>query len=79
MKWQDIVIAVCQICFLPAMIPTIKGKNKPAFSTSALNAMLVLIITGCLFSLHLWFASATAAPVAVIWVVLAVQKYNMDR
>jgi len=77
--WQDTVIAVCQLAFVPAMIPTLRGKDKPAFSTSVLNAVIVTIIASTLATLHLWWAVSTALLIALIWVILAVQKYRIDR
>ena len=73
MVWQDIVIAVCQLAFIPAMLPTVFGKEKPAFATSVMNFTIVTIIATCLASLHLWFAAGTAAPIAFIWLILAIQ------
>lgn len=77
--WQDTVIALCQLAFLPAMLPTLRGKDKPALSTSASNAALVSIIAICLASLKLWFACATAAMMAAIWSTLALQKMKIDK
>lgn len=79
MQWQDIVIAVCQLCFIPAMLPTVFGTDKPALSTSVLNAIITTTIMSCLASLRLWFAAASAVPIALIWATLAVQKYRIDR
>ncbi len=73
MVWQDAVIAVCQLTFIPAMMPTVLGKNKPEFSTSVMNFIIVMIISTCLLSLRLWFAWASALPIAVIWLTLAIQ------
>lgn len=77
--WQDTAIAICQLFFLPAMWPTLKGTDKPAFSTCLMNALIVAIISFCLASLHLWLAFSTAALTAIIWSVLAVQKFHQDR
>lgn len=73
MVWQDIVIAICQLAFIPAMIPTVIGNNKPAFSTSLMNFIIVMIISTCLLSLQLWFAWASAVPIAIIWLILTLQ------
>jgi hypothetical protein len=59
MPWQDVVIALCQLAFLPSMLPTLLGKNKPAFSTSVMNAIIVAIIAGTMATLHLWFSVTT--------------------
>jgi len=79
MVWQDIVIAVCQLLFLPAMWPTLRGKDKPAFATSAANALLVGIITFTLGTLHLWFACITASLMALTWGILALQKLRSQK
>ena len=77
--WQDTVIAICQLAFLPAMLPSIRGKDKPAFSTSVMNAVIVTIITAMLFSLNLIFSGVTASLIAVCWIILAIQKYKINK
>ena len=77
MKWLDIVIAICQLAFLPSVLPTIFGKDKPAISTSIMNAVIVAIITTTMATLHLWFSVITGTLTALIWVVLAIQKNRM--
>lgn len=79
MKWQDIVIAVCQLSFLPAMMPTILGKDKPPLLTCVLNTIIVSIVVFCFVTLRLWFAAATGLTTGFVWLTLAIQKYNMDR
>lgn len=69
--WQDTVIAICQLAFLPAMLPTLKGADKPTLATSATNAGLVSVIAASLATLKLWFACITAAMMAAIWAILA--------
>ncbi len=77
--WQDTVIAICQLAFFPSMLPTILGKDKPALSTSLMNAAIVTIITICFFTLHLWFSFATGMLTALIWAILAFQKWSLDK
>jgi hypothetical protein len=76
MVWQDGVIAICQLAFIPAMLPTILGKKKPPFSTNVMNFVIVAIISSCLLSLSLWFAWASAVPIALIWLILAIQTHT---
>jgi D-alanyl-lipoteichoic acid acyltransferase DltB (MBOAT superfamily) len=77
--WQDTVIAVCQLAFLPAMWPTIKGKDKPPVSTCVMNVIIVCIIAFSLATLQLWFAFTTAMLIALTWAILAVQKLRMNH
>lgn len=77
--WQDVVLAICQLAFVPAMVPTLLGPDKPALSTSVMNAVIVTTIATTMATLGLWFAVSTAALIALIWAVLAVQKFKLDR
>jgi hypothetical protein len=74
MSWQDYVIAVAQICFVFAMIPSITSKDKPALSTSIMNVALVSTISICLLTLQLWLSAITALGVGICWLILAIQK-----
>lgn len=77
--WQDTVIAICNLAFVPAMLPTILGNDKPALSTSVLNALIVSIIAFSLATLQLWLAFTSATVIAFIWAILAVQKLKLGR
>jgi len=79
MRWQDIVISICQICFVIALMPSITSLNKPHASTSVMNFILVCTIATCLLTLKLWFSAGTAFAVAIAWLVLAVQKIKLDK
>lgn len=76
MRWQDIVISVCQLLFVVAMVPSIRGKDKPALATSLMNVALVMAIAVSLLTLKLWFSTFTALLVAGSWALLAVQKFG---
>lgn len=77
--WQDTLIAICQIAFLPAMWPTVRGNDKPAFSTSVFNAIIVSIIAFALATLGLWLSFVTAVLIAATWTILASQKLKLNR
>lgn len=76
--WQDTVIALCQLAFLPSMLPTLLGEDKPALTTSIMNSVIVCIIVLTFVTLELWFSVITGAITASIWTILAVQKWRMD-
>ena len=59
MLWQDYVIAISQIFFVFALIPSIRTNNKPALLTSTTYALIITVIASCLLSLGLWFSAAT--------------------
>ncbi len=77
--WQDTVIAICQLAFLPSMIPTIISNDKPALSTSLMNAVIVSVITLTFVTLKLWFSVLTGTLTALIWSVLAYQKWSASQ
>ncbi len=79
MRWQDIVISVAQLCFIIAMVPSIKSNDKPASSTSVMNIILVGVIAFCLLTLRLWFSALTALAIATTWAILAIQKIKLDK
>jgi hypothetical protein len=74
--WQDTVIAVCQLMFVPALLPTMRGADKPALSSCVLNASIISVIAFTQATLGLWFSTATSATTIAAWLVLAVQKWR---
>ena len=79
MRWQDIVIAIAQVCFILALIPTMTSKDKPPLITCVMNVILVVIISFCLFTLHLWLGGVTAVAIGVTWAFIAFQKFNLNK
>jgi len=79
MHWQDIVISGCQICFVIALLPSLRSHHKPHVATSAMNFVLVSIITFCLATLKLWVSAVTASFVGITWLILAIQKSKLDN
>ncbi len=77
--WQDTVIAIAQLAFLPSMLPTLIGKDKPALSTSIMNSIIVGVITLTFVTLHLWFSVATGTLTVLIWATLAFQKWLISK
>jgi len=75
MQWQDWVFSVGQIIFLVALIPTIRGKDKPAITTSVITSIILAIFAFTYFSLKLRFATLTSIAMTTAWATLAVQKY----
>lgn len=76
MIWQDLVFVVGNIFFMIALIPSIKSKNKPSFYTSFASSIILLAFSFTLASLELWASAIVTLIVAVLWIILAVQKYK---
>jgi len=73
-RWQDIVIAIGSLVFAGALLPSIFSQNKPSEWTSALTATVLVVFTISYASLDLWYATATTALTAALWLTLAIQK-----
>src|SRR5205085_471352 len=57
MQWQDLVLAVSQLSFTAALLPTLLSKDKPALTTSLMNGTILLVVAFTLSTLALWFAA----------------------
>ena len=75
MSWQDLVLSGGQFVFIIALIPTITGKDKPAFSTSLTTAIILLVFSVVYASLSLWISTIFSVSTAISWLILAKQKY----
>lgn len=71
--WEDYVIAVGAIIFIVALVPSLRGDNKPDLKTSLITGTTLLLFVAANVSLRLWFAAITTLILAVLWLVLAYQ------
>lgn len=76
MVWQDIVLVAGNFVFIAALIPSLKGKNKPSFYTSLPNSIIMTIFGVTLFTLNLWGSAVLTLILASMWATLAFQKYK---
>lgn len=71
--WQDKVIAICQVGAIVALQFIIWSKAKPSLTSSIMNTVFPAIISFCMFTLHLYFATTTAAIISASWGVITIQ------
>lgn len=71
--WQDNVIVLCQVGAIVALQFIIWSKAKPSLTSSIMNTIFPAIIAVCLYTLHLHFATVTAAIISLSWCVITVQ------
>jgi 4-hydroxybenzoate polyprenyltransferase len=76
MSWQDPVLFICQIIFTLSLLPSVFGKEKPAFLTSIITFLTLTVLVFTQYTLHLYFGAAGAFTTAVLWFILAYQKYK---
>lgn len=79
MLWQDWVFSIGQIIFVIALIPTIKGKDKPALSTSLITGAILLAFAFSYMALSLLFSTVTSIVMSLSWFILAYQKYKQIK
>lgn len=79
MPWQDWIFTIGQFIFVIALIPTIRGKDKPAFITSLITTTILYSFSLTYITLGLWGSAIFASLNATAWVILALQKYRLNR
>jgi hypothetical protein len=77
MIWQDWVMMVGSFIFALALIPSVRGKDKPAVSSSIITGTVLLVFTLCYATLGLWLSFGSTFLTVIMWYVLAIQKLRM--
>jgi uncharacterized membrane protein YqgA involved in biofilm formation len=76
---QDVILTGGSLIFVAALIPTLRGNDKPALSTSLLTGSVLVVFAGVYVSLALWFSAITTFITAACWFMLAAQKARLRR
>jgi hypothetical protein len=76
MPWQDWVFSIGGFIVLASMVPTVRGHQKPALSTSIITFVLVGIFAFTMATLGLWLSAVANAGMSLTWGVLALQRYR---
>jgi hypothetical protein len=76
MVWQDIVMMIVGFAFSVFLIPSIRGKEKPARLTCITTTMGVVIIAICVATLGLWLTAVAQSMAAIAWAILTVQTFQ---
>lgn len=71
--WQDIIFSIGGFIFSIALIPTIRAKEKPAVSSSAMTGSILAIYLICYATLHLWLAFISGILTTICWFILMIQ------
>lgn len=77
--WQDYVVAIGQGLFTLALIPSLRGKNKPDILTSGMTATVLYAFVAVYISLHMPGAAILTGVCGVGWSMLSVQVYLRAR
>lgn len=79
MPWQDWVFSVGGFLILASLIPTLRGDQKPALTTSIMTGALIAVFAVTMATLGLWLSAAANAGNAIAWGILAVQRYRTEK
>lgn len=77
--WQDYVIAIGQGLFTLALIPSLRGKDKPHILTSSMTASVLYAFAGVYITLHMPGAAILTGACGIGWSILSVQSYLKGR
>ncbi len=73
-SWQDWVLAIGQIFFFLALLPSVFSNDKPSKYSSAPTALVLFLFSYTFYTLDLAWGASTSFLVGVIWTVLFFQK-----
>lgn len=79
MSWQDFILAAGAWIFAIALLPSVFGKDKPAFSSSLITGSVLAVYIVAYISLSLWVAAVSVSITTALWFILAIQKYLIFR
>jgi hypothetical protein len=80
MHWQDLALTLASLTFIVALFPTVLSRDqKPALSTSILNAAVSFAIAIVYLTLPFWFAAATTGVNGALWLVIGVQTLALRK
>jgi hypothetical protein len=79
MPWQDWVFFLGGFVLLAGLLPTVRGPDKPALTTSLMSAFLVTVFAVTMATLGLWLSALSNASVALVWSLIAAQTIGIVR
>jgi hypothetical protein len=79
MPWQDWVFFLGGFVLLAGLVPTLRGPDKPALTTSLMSAGLITLFAVTMGTLGLWLSALANASVAVAWCIIAIQTIGIVR
>lgn len=68
MTWQDQVIAMTQVLFVLALLPSLQSENKPDWLTSLATTVGMFAIACTYATLSLWFSAGVALVAAALFI-----------
>jgi hypothetical protein len=79
MHWQQTVLALGQVVFIVALLPSVFSSDKPEIWTSIITGLVALSIAVTYTTMSLPIAAISAFLNFVFWSILAIQKYRQIK
>ena len=79
MHWQQTVLALGQVVFIIALLPSVFSSDKPEIWTSIITGTVALSIAITYTTMSLDVAAVSAFFNFVFWSVLAFQKFRQMK
>jgi CHASE2 domain-containing sensor protein len=79
MRWEDLVLAVAGFMFSVALVPALRGEEKPPLTSSLTTAGLLGCVGVAYAFLGLWLGLISTGLNCVAWAVLAIQRLRNRR
>lgn len=76
MHWQQTILALGQVVFIIALLPSVFSSDKPEIWTSIITGSVALSIAITYTTMSLPIAAVSAFFNFVFWSILASQKYH---
>lgn len=74
MIWQDVAIMVACFSFSLALIPSIRGKNKPEKKSCLFTILGLTTVAICFATLKLWLSFSSEIAAITAWSILLAQR-----
>lgn len=75
----DLTFALGSVCFSAALVPALRQRKPPPFSSCALTAFWLWAFVAAYLSLHLYLSAVTTGLLALMWTRLGMQAVDADR
>jgi len=79
MHWQETILALGQVVFIIALLPSVFSTDKPEIWTSVITGLVALSIAITYLTMHLNVAAISAFFNFVFWSILAIQKLRQTK
>ena len=79
MQWQDLVLTIGSWILNFSLIPTIRGKQKPALTTSLLFVAILSVFVFTYLTLGFILTAISVLVGDICWVILAFQRFKQPK